>query len=243
VEKFGGRCVPTPSEAAKGQEFVFSCVGNDADLRAVVTGVHGAFDKLEKGTIFIDHTTASADIARELHAAASARGSGFIDAPVSGGQAGAESGALSIMCGGTQKDFDRAETIIHSYARACQLMGPAGSGQLTKLVNQICIAGLVQGLAEGLHFASGPGLIRMRSLKSSAKPRRSPGKMDNRHKTMFCFAVNWMRKDLGLCFEEARRKGATLPVTALADQFYAAVQKMGGARWDTSSLIALLGRF
>jgi 3-hydroxyisobutyrate dehydrogenase len=249
VEEFGGRCVPTPSEAAKGQEFVFSCVGNDADLRAVTTGVHGAFDNLEKGTIFIDHTTASADIARELHAAASARGSGFIDAPVSGGRAGAESGTLSVMCGGTPKAFDRAETIIRSYARACQLMGPAGSGQLTKMVNQICIAGLVQGLAEGLHFARRAGLDPNAVIEIISKGAAQSWQMDNRHKTMsagkfdFGFAVNWMRKDLGMCLEEARRNGATLPVTALVDQFYADVQKMGGGRLDTSSLIALLERF
>ncbi len=248
VEEFGGRSAPAPSEAARGQEFVFACVGNDADLRAVATGPRGAFGALEKGAIFVDHTTASAEIARELHAVARAQGSGFIDAPVSGGQAGAENGVLSVMCGGAREDFDRAEAIIGSYARACRLMGPAGSGQLTKMVNQICIAGLVQSLAEGLHFAKCAGLDPDAAVEIIAKGAAQSWQMDNRHKTMsggkfdFGFAVNWMRKDLALCLEEARRNGAALPVAALVDQFYAEVQKMGGARWDTSSLIALLER-
>jgi 3-hydroxyisobutyrate dehydrogenase len=248
VKEFGGRCMGTPLEAAKGQEFVVACVGNDADLREVTTTKDGAFESLEQGAIFIDHTTASAEIARELYAAAQARGVGFIDAPVSGGQAGAENGALSVMCGGTQEDFERARAVIGAYARACQLMGPAGSGQITKMVNQICIAGLLQGLAEGLHFARRAGLDPNAAVQIISQGVAQSWQMDNRHVTMserkfdFGFAVNWMRKDLALCLEEARRNGATLPVTALVDQFYAEVQKMGGGRWDTSSLIARLER-
>ena len=248
VEEFGGRSVRSPLEAAKGQEFVFACVGNDADLREVTTGSRGALECLERGAIFVDHTTASAEIARELHVAAQGRGAGFIDAPVSGGQAGAENAALSVMCGGTEADFDRARAVIGSYARACRLMGPAGSGQITKMVNQICIAGLLQGLAEGLHFAKRAGLDPNGAVDIISKGAAQSWQMDNRHKTMsegkfdFGFAVNWMRKDLALCLDEARRNGATLPVTALVDQFYAEVQKMGGARWDTSSLIARLER-
>jgi 3-hydroxyisobutyrate dehydrogenase len=248
VEQFNGRAVGTPREAAKGQDFVLACVGNDADLREVTTGKQGAFQSLEEGAIFIDHTTASAEIARELYAAARARGAGFVDAPVSGGQAGAEDAALSIMCGGTKEDFESARAVIDSYARACQLMGPAGSGQITKMVNQICIAGLLQGLAEGLHFARRAGLDPNASVEIISKGAAQSWQMDNRHTTMsegkfdFGFAVNWMRKDLALCLEEARRNGATLPVTALVDQFYAEVQKMGGGRWDTSSLIARLER-
>jgi 3-hydroxyisobutyrate dehydrogenase len=248
VKEFGGRCMGTPLEAAKGQEFVVACVGNDADLREVTTTKDGAFESLEQGAIFIDHTTASAEIARELYAAAQARGVGFIDAPVSGGQAGAENGALSVMCGGTQEDFERARAVIGAYARACQLMGPAGSGQITKMVNQICIAGLLQGLAEGLHFARRAGLDPNAAVQIISQGVAQSWQMDNRHVTMserkfdFGFAVNWMRKDLALCLAEARRNGATLPVTALVDQFYAEVQKMGGGRWDTSSLIARLER-
>jgi 3-hydroxyisobutyrate dehydrogenase len=248
VKEFGGRCMGTPLEAAKGQEFVVACVGNDADLREVTTTKDGAFESLEQGAIFIDHTTASAEIARELYAAAQARGVGFIDAPVSGGQAGAENGALSVMCGGTQEDFERARAVIGAYARACRLMGPAGSGQITKMVNQICIAGLLQGLAEGLHFARRAGLDPNAAVEIISQGAAQSWQMDNRHVTMserkfdFGFAVNWMRKDLALCLEEARRNGATLPVTALVDQFYAEVQKMGGGRWDTSSLIARLER-
>jgi len=246
--EFGGRLAGAPREAAKGQEFVFACVGNDADLRQVTTGKQGAFESLEQEAIFIDHTTASAEIARELHAAACVRGAGFIDAPVSGGQAGAENAALSVMCGGTREDFERARAVIDSYARACRLMGPAGSGQITKMVNQICIAGLLQGLAEGLHFARRAGLDPNAAVEIISKGAAQSWQMDNRHKTMsegkfeFGFAVNWMRKDLALCFEEARRNGATLPVTALVDQFYAEVQEMGGGRWDTSSLMARLER-
>jgi 3-hydroxyisobutyrate dehydrogenase len=248
VKEFGGRCMGTPLEAAKGQEFVVACVGNDADLREVTTTKDGAFESLEQGAIFIDHTTASAEIARELYAAAQARGAGFIDAPVSGGQAGAENGTLSVMCGGTQEDFERARAVIGAYARPCRLMGPAGSGQITKMVNQICIAGLLQGLAEGLHFARRAGLDPNAAVQIISQGVAQSWQMDNRHVTMserkfdFGFAVNWMRKDLALCLEEARRNGATLPVTALVDQFYAEVQKMGGGRWDTSSLIARLER-
>ena len=248
VEEFGGRRAPAPSEAAKGHEFVFACVGNDDDLRAVTTGPEGAFESLEKSAVFVDHTTASAVAARELHAIAQAQGFGFVDAPVSGGQTGAETGALSIMCGGEPDAYARAEPVIFSYAKACRLMGPAGSGQLTKMVNQICIAGLVQGLAEGLHFAKRAGLDPGAAVEIISKGAAQSWQMDNRHKTMsagkfdFGFAVDWMRKDLALCLEEARRNGATLPVAALVDQFYAEIQTMGGGRWDLSSLIARLER-
>lgn len=248
LKEFGGRCAPTSSEAAKGQEFVFSCVGNDDDLRAVTIGPGGAFEALEKSAVFVDHTTASAAVARELHAITKAQGCGFIDAPVSGGQAGAEKGALSVMCGGTPDDYAKAEPVITSYAKACRLMGPAGSGQLTKMVNQICIAGLVQSLAEGLHFAKRAGLDPEAVIAIISKGAAQSWQMDNRHETMcagkfdFGFAVNWMRKDLALCLEEARRNGASLPVAALVDQFYAEIQKIGGGRWDTSSLIARLER-
>jgi 3-hydroxyisobutyrate dehydrogenase len=248
VAEFGGRSAPTPAEAAKKQEFVFACVGNDGDLRSVTLGPQGAFETLEKQAVFIDHTTASAQVARELHAEAKARGAGFVDAPVSGGQTGAENGILSVMCGGGEDDYKRAEAVIFSYARACRRMGPAGSGQLTKMVNQICIAGLVQSLAEGLHFAKRAGLDPNAVVEIISKGAAQSWQMDNRHKTMaegefgFGFAVDWMRKDLALCLEEARRNGAILPVAALVDQFYAEVQKMGGGRWDTSSLIARLER-
>lgn len=248
VAEYGGASKPTPREAATGQEFVFACVGNDEDLRAVSIGAGGAFETLEKGAIFIDHTTASANVARELHAIAAAEGKGFVDAPVSGGQAGAEAGALTIMCGGDPADYARAEPIIAAYAKASRLMGPAGSGQLTKMVNQICIAGLVQALAEGLHFAKRAGLDPLAAVEVISKGAAQSWQMDNRHKTMvasefsFGFAVNWMRKDLAICLDEARRNGATLPVAALIDQFYADVQAMGGERWDTSSLIARLER-
>jgi 3-hydroxyisobutyrate dehydrogenase len=246
VREFGGGCQSTPAAAAKGKELVFACVGNDDDLRSVTTGPHGAFETLEKSAVFVDHTTASAAVARELHAIARAEGCGFVDAPISGGQAGAENGTLSVMCGGTPEDYRKAEGVILSYARACKLMGPPGSGQLTKMVNQICIAGLIQGLAEGLHFAKRAGLDPEAAVEIISKGAAQSWQMDNRSKTMsagkfdFGFAVDWMRKDLTLCLEEARRNGATLPVTALVDQLYAEVQKMGGGRWDTSSLIARL---
>ncbi len=248
VAQFGGRRAPAPSEAAKGQEFVFACVGNDDDLRAVTTGAQGAFASLEKSAVFVDHTTASAIVARELNAIAKAQGFGFVDAPISGGQAGAEAGALSVMCGGEPDAYARAEPVIISYAKACRLMGPAGSGQLTKMINQICIAGLIQALAEGLHFAKRAGLDPGAAVEIISQGAAQSWQMDNRHKTMsagkfdFGFAVNWMRKDLGLCMEEARRNGATLPVAALVDQFYAEIEQIGGARWDTSSLIARLER-
>lgn len=246
VSQHAGVSAATPADAAKGQEIVFCCVGNDDDLRSVTLGETGAFAGMEKGAIFVDHTTASAGVARELDAAAKAGGFGFIDAPVSGGQAGAENGVLTVMCGGEQGVYARAEPVIASFARMCKLMGPAGSGQLTKMVNQICIAGLVQGLSEGIHFAKRAGLDVETMLEVISKGAAGSWQMENRGKTMnadkfdFGFAVDWMRKDLGIVLEEARRNGAQLPVTALVDQFYAEVQKMGGKRWDTSSLIARL---
>jgi len=246
VAQHGGASAPTPADAAKGQEIVFCCVGNDDDLRSVTTGEGGAFAAMGKGTVFVDHTTASANVARELDAAASAAGFGFIDAPVSGGQAGAENGVLTVMCGGEPETYARVEPVIASFARMCKLMGPAGSGQLTKMVNQICIAGLVQSLSEGVHFAKRAGLDVETMLEVISKGAAGSWQMENRGKTMnqnkfdFGFAVDWMRKDLGIVLDEARRNGAQLPVTALVDQFYAEVQKMGGNRWDTSSLIARL---
>ena len=246
--KFGGAAAATPREAATGRDFVFACVGNDDDLRSVVLGPDGAFAGMKKGAVFVDHTTASADVARELAAEAAKLGLGFVDAPVSGGQAGAENGALTVMCGGEAADFAKAEPVIAAYARACRLMGPAGSGQLAKMVNQICIAGLVQGLAEGLHFAQRAGLDPDLVIEVISKGAAQSWQMENRHKTMaagkfdFGFAVDWMRKDLGICLGEARRNGARLPVSALVDQFYADVQAMGGGRWDTSSLIARLDK-
>ena len=244
----GGRATGTPREAAEGQEIVFACVGNDDDLRQVTIGPDGGFEGLAAGAIFVDHTTASAEVARELDAAARARGAAFIDAPVSGGQAGAENGVLTVMCGGDGEAYARAEPVIMSFARACRLMGPAGSGQLTKMINQICIAGLVQGLAEGIHFGKKAGLDIEAVLDVISKGAAGSWQMENRGKTMnqgkfdFGFAVDWMRKDLSIVLGEARKNGASLPVTALVDQFYADVQKMGGRRWDTSSLIARLDR-
>ncbi|OLP56710.1 oxidoreductase [Rhizobium rhizosphaerae] len=248
VEKFGGQRAETPAEAAEGADFVFACVGNDDDLRAVTTGPGGAFETLAADAVFIDNTTASAEVARELDAAARARGAHFIDAPVSGGQAGAENGVLTVMCGGDEAVFARAEPVISAYARMVGLMGPAGSGQLTKMVNQICIAGLVQGLAEGLHFGAKAGLDIEHVVEVISKGAAGSWQMENRHKTMkdgrydFGFAVDWMRKDLDIVLTEARRNGATLPVTALVDQFYGEVQAMGGGRWDTSSLLARLDK-
>jgi 3-hydroxyisobutyrate dehydrogenase len=244
----GGKRAATPREAATGQDFVMACVGNDADLREVTLGPDGAFAGMKKGGVFVDHTTASAEIARELYVEASKRGFDFIDAPVSGGQAGAENGALTVMCGGDEAPYGRAQAVIAAYARTCNLMGPAGSGQLAKMVNQICIAGLVEGLAEGLHFAKRAGLDIEKLIATISKGAAQSWQMENRYKTMaagtfdFGFAVDWMRKDLGICMAEARRNGAHLPVTALVDQFYSEVQKMGGKRWDTSSLIARLER-
>ena len=244
--QFGGRVAATPREAASGQEMVFACVGNDDDLRQVTIGPDGAFAAMSHGAIFIDHTTASADVARELHAVAAKAGFGFIDAPVSGGQAGAENGVLTVMCGGDAAVYEKAESAIAAFARACRLMGPSGAGQLTKMVNQICIGGLVQALSEGVHFAQKAGLDVEAVIEVISKGAAQSWQMENRYRTMnegkfdFGFAVDWMRKDLSICLEEARRNGAQLPVTALVDQFYAEVQKLGGGRWDTSSLLARL---
>jgi 3-hydroxyisobutyrate dehydrogenase len=249
AEKFGGKTAATPKAAAEGQDFVMCCVGNDSDLRAVTVGTDGAFAGMKKGAVFVDHTTASAEVARELDAAAAKAGFKFVDAPVSGGQAGAENGVLTVMCGGAEDAYAAAEPIINSaYARMCKRLGPAGAGQLTKMVKQICIAGLVQGLSEGLHFAKKSGLDVAAVVDTISKGAAQSWQMDNRYKAMnegkfdFGFAVEWMRKDLSICIAEARRNGANLPVTALVDQFYAEVEKMGGKRWDTSSLMARLER-
>ena len=248
AKEHGGAFKPTPAEAASGQDFVFACVGNDDDLRTVALGVDGAFKAMKEGAIFVDNTTASADVARELSAAAAKRGLGFVDAPVSGGQAGAENGQLTVMCGGEQATFDKAKPVIEAYAKMVGLMGPAGAGQLTKMVNQICIAGLVQGLAEGLHFGRKAGLDVEKVVEVISKGAAGSWQMENRHKTMnagkydFGFAVDWMRKDLGICLDEADNNGARLPVVALVDQFYKEIQQMGGSRWDTSSLLARLER-
>jgi 3-hydroxyisobutyrate dehydrogenase len=248
VDKFGGHAAPTPKAAAEGQDFVMSCVGNDNDLRAVTLGADGAFAGMKKAATFVDHTTASAEIARELDAEATKLGFKFVDAPVSGGQAGAENGVLTVMCGGTEEAYAGAEPVIAAYARMCKLLGPAGSGQLTKMVNQICIAGLVQGLSEGIHFAKKSGLDVATVIETISKGAAQSWQMENRYKTMndgkydFGFAVEWMRKDLSICIAESRRNGASLPVTVLVDAFYAEVEKMGGKRWDTSSLLARLQR-
>jgi 3-hydroxyisobutyrate dehydrogenase len=246
VAEFGGAAERTPREAAAGKDFVFSCVGNDDDLRQITIGPDGAFQSMKKGAIFIDNTTASAEVARVLAEKAAAGGFGFLDAPVSGGQAGAENGVLTVMVGGEQVTFDRAKPVIDAYAKMVGLMGPAGSGQLTKMINQICIAGLVQGLAEGIHFGKKAGLDIEKVIEVISKGAAGSWQMENRHKTMtagkydFGFAVDWMRKDLGICLAEADRNGAKLPVAALVDQFYKDVQAMGGKRWDTSSLLARL---
>ena len=246
VKEFGGKAVATPAGAAKGADFVFCCVGNDDDLRSVTTAKGGAFETMAKGTIFVDNTTASADVARELYAAAKAKGFDFLDAPVSGGQAGAQNGVLTVMIGGDKAVYDRAKPVIDHFARAANLIGPSGSGQVTKMVNQICIAGLVQGLAEGIHMAQKAGLDLPMVMETISKGAAGSWQMENRWKTMadgkfdFGFAVDWMRKDLKIALDESRRNGASLPVAALVDQFYAEVQKMGGQRWDTSSLIARL---
>jgi len=248
ADKFGGRAAPTPKAAADGQDFVMCCVGNDNDLRAVTLGAEGAFAGMSKAATFVDHTTASAEIARELDAEATKLGFKFVDAPVSGGQAGAENGVLTVMCGGSADAYVGAEPVIAAYARMCKLLGPAGSGQLTKMVNQICIAGLVQGLSEGIHFAKKSGLDVQAVIETISKGAAQSWQMENRYKTMndgkydFGFAVEWMRKDLSICLAESRRNGASLPVTALVDAFYAEVEKMGGKRWDTSSLLARLQR-
>jgi len=248
AEKFGGKSAPTPQAAAEGQELVMACVGNDDDLRSVTIGPDGAFAGIAKGAIFVDHTTASAEVARELDAAATKAGFHFIDAPVSGGQAGAENGALTVMCGGTEQAYAKAAPVIESYAKMQKLLGPAGSGQLTKMVNQICIAGLVEALSEGIHFAKKAGLDVNAVVEVISKGAAQSWQMENRHKTMndgkfdFGFAVEWMRKDLSICLAEARRNGASLPVTAVVDAFYSEVETMGGKRWDTSSLLARLRR-
>ncbi len=246
--EYGGKSAPTPKEAAAGQDFVMVCVGNDNDLREVMLGKDGVFAGARKDAVVVDHTTASAEIARELFAEARNRGFDFIDAPVSGGEAGAQNGVLTVMCGGDAGPFAQAEKVIAAYARACNLLGASGSGQLAKMVNQICIAGVVQGLAEALHFAQKADLDIEKLIATISKGAAQSWQMENRYKTMtagkfdFGFAVDWMRKDLGICLAEARRNGAHLPLTALVDQFYSEVQAMGGKRWDTSSLIALLQR-
>src|SRR5437763_3117031 len=248
AEKFGGRSAPTPKAAAADQDFVMSCVGNDNDLRAVTLGADGAFAAMKSGAVFVDHTTASAEIARELDAEAAKRGFKFVDAPVSGGQAGAENGVLTVMCGGGADGYAKAEPVIAAYARMCKLLGPAGSGQLTKMVNQICIAGLVEGLSEGINFAKNAGLDVPPVIHTITKDAAQSWQMENRYQTMnegkfdFGFAVEWMRKDLSICLAESRRNGASLPVTALVDAFYSEVERMGGKRWDTSSLLARLER-
>jgi 3-hydroxyisobutyrate dehydrogenase/2-hydroxy-3-oxopropionate reductase len=244
--RHAGRGAATALDAAKGADFVMTCVGNDDDLRQVCRGPEGAFAGMAAGAILVDHTTVSAAVTRELAAEARSLGLGFVDAPVSGGQAGAENGALSIMCGGSDADYAVAEPVMAAYARICRRLGPTGAGQLAKMVNQICIAGLVQGLAEGLHFAERAGLDIPDLVEVISQGAAGSWQMVNRHKTMaedrfdFGFAVDWMRKDLGICLATANENGASLPVTALVDQFYKDVQKLGGGRWDTSSLIARL---
>ncbi len=246
VAEHGGTAAPSPRAAADGAAAVFMCVGNDDDVRAVALGSHGALAGMSAGTVLVDHTTASADIAKELESVALELGVAFVDAPVSGGQAGAENGVLTVMCGGDPSAFDQAKPFIDSYARACALMGPAGSGQLTKMVNQLCIAGLVQGLSEGIAFAQRAGLDVDAVVDVISKGAAGSWQMENRARTMargefdFGFAVEWMRKDLDLCLAEGRRNGARLPVAALVDQFYAHVVARGGRRWDTSSLVTLL---
>jgi 3-hydroxyisobutyrate dehydrogenase len=248
AKEYGGKTAATPADAAMDSDFVFCCVGNDNDLREVTLGAKGAFTTVKKGAVFIDNTTASADIARELYAAAKSKGFDFLDAPVSGGQAGAQNGVLTVMIGGDQAAFDKAKPVIDHYARMVNLIGPAGAGQLTKMVNQICIAGLVQGLSEGIHMAQKAGLDLQKVMDTISKGAAQSWQMENRWKTMnegkydFGFAVDWMRKDLGICMEEAKRNGASLPVAQIVDGFYADVQKMGGNRWDTSSLLARLNK-
>lgn len=246
VEEYGGSFATTPAAAAESADFVFACVGNDDDIRAVATGADGALGALQSGSVFVDHTTASAEVARELAAIAEKRGVAFLDAPVSGGQSGAENGILTVMMGGESEAFERAKPLIDCYARCAELLGPAGSGQLTKMVNQICIAGLIEGLSEGLHFAKAAGLDPRAVVEVISKGAAQSWQMDNRYETMiegkfdYGFAVEWMRKDLGIALDEAKRNGALLPVTELVDQFYSEVQALGGNRWDTSSLIARL---
>jgi len=249
VKDYGGGLAPSPAEAAANADVVLSCVGRDDDVREVALGRHGAFITMKRDAVFIDHTTASAGLARELAEAAHQRGMHFVDAPVSGGEQGAKNGQLTIMCGGTPTAYAKAEPVISTYARQCRLMGEAGAGQLTKMVNQICIAGLVQALSEGLSFAGAAGLDPKSVVEVISKGAAQSWQMENRHKTMLAgefehgFAVEWMRKDLAICLQEARRNGTALPVTSLVDQFYAEVEQMGGKRWDTSSLYARLEAF
>jgi 3-hydroxyisobutyrate dehydrogenase-like beta-hydroxyacid dehydrogenase len=244
--EFGGAAAATPAQAAQGADIVYACVGNDEDLRAVTLGADGAFSGMKRGAVFVDHTTASAEVARELYAQAQAQGLHFVDAPVSGGQAGAVNGLLTVMCGGDAAAFDAIKPATMAFSRAVTRVGESGAGQLAKMVNQICIAGLVQGLSEGIAFGQKAGLDMKLVLEVIGKGAAQSWQLDNRGPSMvedrfnFGFAVDWMRKDLGLCLEEARRNGAKLPVTALVDQFYADVQAMGGQRWDTSSLIKRL---
>ncbi len=246
VGKHGGRAADTPAAAAEGAEIVLACVGNDDDLRAVCTGPNGAFSTMGKGAIFVDHTTVSAKVTRELYAAAKDKGLGFVDAPISGGQAGAENAQLSIMCGGDQADYDTISAVIAVYAKLARRIGDSGAGQMTKMCNQIAIAGLVQGLSEALHFADKAGLDGHAVIEVISQGAAGSWQMNNRYKTMLDdhfthgFAVDWMRKDLGICLDTANENGASLPVTALVDQFYKDVQKMGGGRWDTSALFKRL---
>jgi len=247
VARFGGAQAATPALAAHGAEFVMTCVGNDDDLRAVCLGETGAFAGMSRGALLVDHTTVSAQVTRELASVAAERGLGFVDAPMSGGQAGAENGTLSVMCGGTEADYARAEPVIAAYARICRRLGDSGAGQLAKMMNQICIAGLMQGLAEALAFGQKAGLDGAAVVEVIAQGAAGSWQMQNRYQTMlagefeFGFAVDWMRKDLGICLQTADEIGASLPVTALIDQFYKDVQNLGGGRWDTSSLIRRLG--
>lgn len=248
VNEYAGEACPTPGDAADGADFVMVCVGNDDDLRGVVQGDGGALPRMKSGAVLVDHTTASATVARELYAAAANRGVGFLDAPVSGGQAGAENGALTVMVGGDASVYEQAEPVMSHYSRSVRLLGGSGAGQLTKMVNQICIAGLVQGLSEGLHFAECAGLDGRAVIDVISKGAAQSWQMENRYETMldrkfdYGFAVDWMRKDLGIVLDEAKNNQASLPVTALVDQFYADVQKAGGGRWDTSSLLTRLAR-
>jgi 3-hydroxyisobutyrate dehydrogenase-like beta-hydroxyacid dehydrogenase len=244
VQEYGGRAAPTPAEAAQDAEIVFACVGRDSDVDAIARGENGALGRMKRGAVFVDHTTVSAAIARELAVVARKGGLGFVDAPVSGGAQGAKNGQLTIMCGGAESDFEKIEPVIRAYARHSQRMGEVGAGQLTKMVNQICIAGVVQGLSEALSFARAAGLDPQSVVDVISKGAAQSWQMDNRHKTMLegsfehGFAVEWMRKDLAICLDEARRNGASLAMAALVDQFYGEVERMGGKRWDTSSLFA-----
>ncbi|NOC43827.1 MULTISPECIES: NAD(P)-dependent oxidoreductase [unclassified Ruegeria] len=246
VKQHGGSMAATPKDAAEGAEFVMACVGNDDDLRMVCTGEDGAFHGMSSGAVFVDHTTVSAKVTRELYAAGQSQGIAFVDAPISGGQAGAENGVLSIMCGGDQAAYDAAEPVMQVYAKICRRIGDSGAGQMTKMCNQIAIAGLVQGLSEALHFAEKAGLDGRAVVEVISQGAAGSWQMANRYETMLDdqfehgFAVDWMRKDLGICLDTANETGASLPVTALVDQFYKDVQKLGGGRWDTSSLIKRL---